>query len=78
MTDNTPGETASGIVMPAHVCQRGNLSTLINVFPPNRDDDFSMFNSMLDHKDLIFQDSAVRLVALDEKEQDYKEYLGSR
>ena len=36
-----------------------------------------MFKSMLDHKDLIFQDSSVRLVKVEEDRQNYAEYLGS-
>ena len=39
-------------------------------------DDFPLFDSMLDHKDLIFQDSTVRLVAIEPEQQNYKDYLG--
>ena len=39
-------------------------------------EDFPMFVSMLDHKDLIFQDSTVRLVRVPPSKQDYKSYLG--
>ena len=35
-----------------------------------------MFSSMLDHKDLIFQDSTVRLIHVEEDKQDYINYLG--
>ena len=39
--------------------------------------DFPMFASMLNHKDLMFQDSTVRLVAIKEKKQNYRDYLGA-
>ena len=35
-----------------------------------------MFDSMLDHKDLIFQDSTVRLVHVPDEDQTYDKYLG--
>ena len=35
-----------------------------------------MFQSMLDHKDLLFQDSTVRLVSVTEDLQNYRSYLG--
>ena len=35
-----------------------------------------MFHSMLDHKDLIFQDSTVRLVPVEPERQNYESYLG--
>ena len=38
--------------------------------------DFQMFTSMLDHKDLLFQDSTVRLMVVPESKQSYQEYLG--
>ena len=38
-------------------------------------DDFPMFVSMLDHKDLMFQDSTVRLVRVPNSKQNYKDYL---
>ena len=34
-----------------------------------------MFMSMLDHKDLIFQDSTVRLVPVPPSKQNYEDYL---
>ena len=34
-----------------------------------------MFSSMLDHKDLIFTDSTVRLVHVPYSKQNYKDYL---
>ena len=40
-------------------------------------DDFPMFVSMLDHKDLIFQDSTVRLVKVPPSKQTYQAYLGT-
>ena len=36
-----------------------------------------MFDSMLDHKDLIFTDSTVRLVHVPDSKQYYKDYLES-
>ncbi len=45
----------------------------------SRNNDFSMFASeLLDHKDLIFQDSTVRLVHVEPDMQDYVRYLGPR
>ena len=42
-----------------------------------RNNDFSMFASeLLDHKDLIFQDSTVRLVHIEKDKQNYEKYLG--
>jgi len=56
--------------------------TLLNFaqqfFASDTNDDFTMFGSMLDHKDLIFQDSTVRLVEVTEEKQTYQEYLGER
>jgi len=58
--------------------------TLLNYaqqfFASDSDDaDFSMFASgVLDHRDLIFQDSTVRLVAIDPDRQNYADYLGER
>ena len=37
-----------------------------------------MFDSYLDHKDLIFQDSTVRLVPIEPDHQNYERFLGSR
>ena len=34
-----------------------------------------MFKSMLDHRDLIFQDSTVRLVRVPPQKQNYEAYL---
>ena len=50
-----------------------NADPFIYVFS---NDDFAMFGSMLDHKDLIFQDSTVRLVEVPKEKQFYQEYLG--
>ena len=51
------------------------MSACVFVF---RDADFSMFDSMLDHKDLIFQDSTVRLVPVKQENQNYQSFLGAR
>ena len=45
-----------------------------NLFLTCSNPDFAMFDSMLNHKDLIFQDSTVRLVSLLGK--TYDEFLG--
>jgi len=57
--------------------------TLLNYaqqfFASDSDSDFSMFKSeVLDHRDLIFQDSTVRLVAIEPDRQDYARYLNER
>ena len=39
--------------------------------------DFPMFDSMLNHKDLIFQDSTVRLITIKPEDQNYEKYLGA-
>jgi melanoma-associated antigen p97 len=36
-----------------------------------------MFDSMLNHKDLIFQDATVRLVEVKPEHQTYDSYLGA-
>ena len=36
-----------------------------------------MFDSMLDHNDLIFQDSTMRLIKVFPERQNYQTYLGS-
>ena len=36
-----------------------------------------MFSSDLNYKDLIFQDSTVRLVSVDKDQQNYNDYLGT-
>ena len=40
-------------------------------------EDFAMFDSMIDHKDLIFQDATVRLVTILPADQTYENYLGA-
>jgi len=54
--------------------------TLLNYaqqfFASDSNEDFQMFHSMLDHKDLIFQDSTVRLVPVEPERQNYESYLG--
>jgi len=45
-------------------------------FASDSNEDFPLFSSMLDHKDLIFQDSTVRLVEVEEGRQNYRDYLG--
>ncbi|KAK2174910.1 hypothetical protein NP493_768g01007 [Ridgeia piscesae] len=61
--------------------QRAIYWTLINYaqqfFASDSNPDFPMFASMLNHKDLMFQDSTVRLVAIKEKKQNYRDYLGA-
>ena len=54
-----------------------NYITFLSPPPPqfNSNEDFPMFVSMLDHKDLIFQDSTVRLVKVPDSKHDYKSYL---
>ncbi len=37
-----------------------------------------MFDSMLDHKDLVFQDATVRLITVPAEDQNYADYLGPR
>ena len=38
--------------------------------------DFAMFDSMLNHRDLIFQDATVRLIQINSTQQNYIDYLG--
>ncbi len=47
-----------------------------NIFLFYRNTDFSMFDSSLDHKDLIFQDSTVRLIPVEKENQNYESFLG--
>ena len=41
-----------------------------------RNPDFPMFDSTVNHKDLIFQDATVRLVRINPANQSYVTYLG--
>ena len=41
-----------------------------------RNPDFAMFDSYINHKDLIFQDATVRLLPIDPDNQTYTSYLG--
>jgi len=56
--------------------------TLLNFgqqfFASDSNTEFSMFDSYLDHKDLIFQDSTVRLVPIEQENQNYEKFLGNR
>lgn len=42
----------------------------------SRGEDFAMFDSEINHKDLIFQDATVRLAPIDPANQNYKDFLG--
>lgn len=54
--------------------------TLLNFaeqfFDADTNPDFAMFDSMINHKDLIFQDATVRLAPIDFSNQNYKDFLG--
>ena len=41
-----------------------------------RNPDFAMFDSYINHRDLIFQDATVRLVLIEPENQTYVNYLG--
>lgn len=41
-----------------------------------RNPDFPMFDSTVNHKDLLFQDATVRLVRINPQNQTYTAYLG--
>jgi len=60
--------------------ERNIFWTMLNYaqqfFDSDTNQDFAMFDSILNHKDLIFQDATVRLVQIDSGDQDYKAYLG--
>jgi melanoma-associated antigen p97 len=45
-------------------------------FDSDTNPDFPMFDSIIDHKDLIFQDATVRLVPINDSIQTYTDYLG--
>ena len=42
----------------------------------SRNPDFPMFDSYINHKDLIFQDATVRLLPISSDNQTYVSYLG--
>jgi melanoma-associated antigen p97 len=46
-------------------------------FDADTNQDFPMFDSILNHKDLIFQDATVRLVEVKPEHQTYDAYLGA-
>jgi melanoma-associated antigen p97 len=54
--------------------------TLLNFaqqfFDADANEDFPMFDSYIDHKDLIFQDATVRLLPIAPGNQTYVKYLG--
>ncbi|CAD5117088.1 DgyrCDS5901 [Dimorphilus gyrociliatus] len=59
--------------------QREIYWTLLNYaqqfFASDENKDFQMFDSFLDHKDLMFEDSTVRLALVPPERQNYKDYL---
>lgn len=81
--DCNMGEVPSNAIVTASFQSERNREifwTLINYaqqfFASDSNDDFAMFKSMLNHKDLIFQDSCVRLIKIEPDTQSFEEYLG--
>jgi len=60
--------------------ERDIFWTLLNFaqqfFDADSNPDFPMFDSFINHKDLIFQDATVRLMSIDAGNQTYVNYLG--
>lgn len=60
--------------------ERGIYWTLLNFaqqfFDADENPDFPMFDSTVDHKDLLFQDASVRLIPVNPRNQTYTAYLG--
>lgn len=60
--------------------ERGIFWTLLNFaeqfYDSDTNPDFPMFESFLNHKDLIFQDATVRLELINSTLQNYKDFLG--
>jgi len=77
------GSVPSNAVMTAGFksdAERSIFWTMLNFaqqfFDADMNPDFPMFDSILNHKDLIFQDATVRLVEIETADQDYATYLG--
>jgi len=77
------GSVPSNAVMTAGFksqAERNIFWTMLNFaqqfFDADMNPDFPLFDSILNHKDLIFQDATVRLVQIDPADQDYNTYLG--